>query len=603
VTRTPNAAREGIALAAGLRDLVRPWQVRLTLAGVCVVAAAVVELVPALVVRHVIDTNLTPHRTTGLPGAALLYLAALSTVALLTAAYGYLAASVAQRALASLRTRLFAHLLALPASYHDATPIGDSISRATADVEAVDDLFSSSAATLLGETVRLATVLAAMTVLSPALTGLALLIIPPLAWLTNHLRRRIRTAERATRQAVAALNTQLNEDLSAAEVIRAFGRQDTFTLRFRRALAGWLHASNKSTYYNAFFAPALGVLSAVMTALLLWAGAGHLLDAAGITLGTLTAFVLLFARFFTPLINLGDEWQTVQAALAGAERVFAVLALPTPEHPASRPSKIGQRVRADSAVRIDGVSFSYTPDHPVLHDVQLAVRSREHVAIVGRTGAGKSTVLGLAAGLYAPSSGAVHVAGRPPHALTDDDRRRVIGFVPQQVTLFSGTVLDNLTLDDATLPVHQIHHAAKITGADRFIASLPAGYDTVLSDTGRGSGVQLSAGQRQLLALTRAIATNPEVLLLDEATAVVDGASDAAFRAALRERILPAGTAVLTIAHRLATARDADRVIVMSDGRIVEDGPPDLLLAADGPFAALNALEEGGWDWQSAPET
>jgi ATP-binding cassette subfamily B protein len=202
------------------------------------VAAALVELVPPLVVRHVIDHNLTPRSTSGLAGSALLYLAALAAVAILTAVYGYLAATVAQRALAGLRTRLFAHLLALPAGYHDTTAVGDSISRATTDVEAIDDLFSSSAATLLGETLRLGTVLIAMAILSLPLTALSLLVIPPLALLTGYLRRRIRTAERATRTAVAALNTQLHEDLSAVEVIRAFGRHDTFTRRFRRALTG-----------------------------------------------------------------------------------------------------------------------------------------------------------------------------------------------------------------------------------------------------------------------------------------------------------------------------------------------------------------------------
>jgi ATP-binding cassette subfamily B protein len=593
-----------IRLAAQMRELARPWRTRLALVAVCVVAAAVVELVPPLVVRHVIDHNLTPRSTAGLAGAALLYLVALAAVATLTAAYGYLAATVAQRALAGLRTRPFAHLLALPAGYHDTTPVGDSISRATADVEAIDDLFFSSAATLLGETLRLGTVLTAMAFLSLPLTGLSLLVIPPLALLTGYLRRRIRTAERAARTAVAALNTQLHEDLTAVEVIRAFGRHDAFTHRFRRALTGWLRAVNAATYYNAFYAPSLGVLSATATALLLWADAGHTLDAAGITVGTLTAFVLLFARFFTPLINLGDEWQTVQAALAGAERVFAVLAQPTGTHTARRilRESVDRAPRSHhaSAVMLENVTFGYHPHRPVLHEISLTVRPGEHLAIVGRTGAGKSSLLALLAGLYTPRCGRIGLAGHRPHTLTAPQQRALLGYVPQQVALFSGTVHDNLTLGDETIRAEQVRHAAVITGAHRFITALPDGYHTVLSDTGRGRGrgVQLSAGQRQLLALARAIATQPTVLLLDEATAVIDGASDAAFRAALREHILPSGTAVLTIAHRLVTARDADRVLVLSAGRVIEHGTPADLLAADGPFAALIALEDAGWDWQ-----
>jgi len=361
-------------IGPGLRELARPWQARLMLAALTVIAASAAGVVPALVVRDVIDHNLTPHRTSGLPAAAVLYLAATALAAVLTAVYGYLAATVAQRSLAGLRTRLFAHLLALPASYHDATPVGDSISRATADVEAIDDLVSSSAATLLAETISLVTTLAAMTALSPVLTALSLLAVPPVAILTGYLRRRIRDAERATRTAVATLNTQLQEDLSAAEVIRAFGRQDAFVDRFRRALTRWLTAANRSTYYNAFYAPGLGVLSVSATALLLWAGGTGVLDAAGVSLGTLTAFVLLFAQFFTPLMNIGDEWQTVQAALAGAERVFAVLALPAGMPALTVPSADKPEPgTARAAVRVDNVSFGYGPHRPVLHDISLTV--------------------------------------------------------------------------------------------------------------------------------------------------------------------------------------------------------------------------------------
>ena len=621
----PGRAPSGSGIAGGLRDLARPYRGQLALVGACVIAAAFAELIPTFVVRHVIDANLTPRSTAGLGAAAAAYLGALSLVAGLTAAYGYQAAAVAQRALATLRTRLFAHLLALPAAYHDATPTGDSISRATTDVEAIDNLFSSSAAKLLGETFRLGSVLVAMAALSLPLTGMSVLVIPPLAVLVGFLRRRIRAAERATRLALAAIATDVTDDLAGAEVIRAFARQRAFGLRFRRVVLGWLCAVNRSTYYNAFFAPALGVLSAAMTALLLWAGAGHALDAAGITLGTLTAFVLLFGRFFAPLINLGDEWQTVQAALAGAERVFAVLAIPVATEPCARsfgvnsgpdsrrsyahpnggvslPDGAAGGVGSGSGLSISHVTFGYAPGRPILCDVSLGVAPGEHVAVVGRTGAGKSTLLALVAGLYVPGEGEIRVVGQEPDTLTDDERAALLGYVPQQVTLFTGTVLDNLTLGDAAVPADQVRRAAAVTGADRFIAALPRGYDTVLSDSARGAGTQLSAGQRQLLALTRAIATRPAVLLLDEATAVVDGASDAAFRAALRSAVLPQGTAVLTVAHRLATARDADRVVVMAHGRIVEAGPPGELLAAGGPFAALTALEEAGWDWRDMPD-
>jgi ATP-binding cassette subfamily B protein len=307
--------------------------------------------------------------------------------------------------------------------------------------------------------------------------------------------------------------------------------------------------------------------------------------------------VLLFAQFVTPLINLGDEWQSVQGALSGAERVFSVLALPAGDSPGPAPTVPQSR----TIVELDRVTFGYAPGVPVLHEVSLTVRPGEHVVVVGRTGAGKTSLLALLAGLYPSWAGHVRVAGHDPRTLDDTARRAVLGFVPQTVQLFSGTVLDNLTLGDDTITAGQARRAAALAGADQFIRALPGGYSTVLSDSARGTGVQLSAGQRQLLALARALVTSPPVLLLDEATAVIDGASDAAFRAALREHVLAAGTAVLTVAHRLATARDADRVLVMAAGRVIEEGTPGGLLAAGGRFAAMAALEDGGWDWEKDP--
>jgi ABC-type multidrug transport system fused ATPase/permease subunit len=589
----PAAGPTAVRLGPHLRRLAAPWRGRLALLGALVLAAAVLELVPPLVVRHVIDHNLTPGDARGLGTAALLYFAAATAVAGLSAGYGYLAATVAQRSLAGLRARLFGHLLALPVDYHDRTPVGDSVSRTTADIDTIDDLFSSSVATLLGQVVRLATVAVAMAVLSPALAAVAALVILPLVVVTNVLRRRVRDAERTTRGAVGAVNARLAEDLAGIDVVRAFGRQRAFAERFRHALLGWLRASNRSVLFNAYYAPILGVLAAVVTALLLWLGGRDAFTAIGVTVGTLTAFVLLFARFFTPLINLGDEWQTVQTALAGTERVFAVLELradrPEPTTPAPG-------VEPEAAIDVESVSFGYAPDRPAVQDLSLAVQPGQHVAVIGRTGAGKSTLLSLLVGLHAPWSGRVAIAGADPCGLDDRRRRALLGYVPQTVVLFTGSVTENITLGDPELSPEQVRRAARTAGADAFIAALPDGYDTLLSDT--GTGVRLSAGQRQLLALTRALVTDPAVLLLDEATSVVDGASDAAFRAALHERVLPRGTAVLTVAHRLATAREADQVLVMAAGRIVERGAPVTLLATASRFADLAALEAAGWDWQ-----
>jgi ATP-binding cassette subfamily B protein len=256
---------------------------------------------------------------------------------------------------------------------------------------------------------------------------------------------------------------------------------------------------------------------------------------------------------------------------------------------------------APAPIQLDDVVFGYTDGSPVLHGISLAVRAGEHVALVGRTGAGKTSALHLLAGLYAPWAGAVRVAGRDPTTLDESERRKVVGVVPQVVQLFSGTVRENLTLADSSVPEPAVLEAARIAGADAFVRALPTSYETLLSSQSGGRGTQLSAGQQQLVALARALVHRPSVLLLDEATAAIDSVSDAAFRAALRESVLPRGCAVLTIAHRLSTAAEADRVIVLDGGRIVEAGPPGELAGRGGRFAALLELEAAGWDWRSGP--
>lgn len=579
-----------------LATIVSPWRGRLALVAFFVVVAAVLELVPPLLVRSIVDDHLAVGDSNGLLLLAALYLGATVASQVATFAYTYMAAIVAQRGLLTLRTRLFAHLQQLPLSYHDQTPLGDSISRCTADVETVDTLFSSGVATLLANMVRLVTVGAAMLALSLWLSLVAGLVVPPLVLITRFFQVRVRAAERDNRLAVGLLNTHLQESLSGVEVIRAFGREDAFVARVRRALRSVVAAFDRSNLYSALYTPTTAILAALVVALLLWAGTRPAVSSWNISLGTLTAFVLLFQRFFAPITDLGDQWQTVQAALSGAERIFQVLALPA-EGLAS--SEEENNRNDDMAVEMRGVTFGYTTA-AVLHDVSMTLHSGEHVAIVGRTGAGKTSILQLLAGLYTPWSGAVRVAGVDPRSVGEHERPHLVAVVPQVVQLFTGNVYENVTLGEPLAP-EAVYEAARISGADRFIESLPNGYETLLDSGGRTGGAQLSAGQQQLLALTRALALEAPVLLLDEATAAVDAATDVSFRATLRHDVLPRGVAVLTVAHRLSTAREADRVIVLEAGQIVEQGAPQDLVAQGGRFASMLELEAAGWDWRSAP--
>ena len=580
-------------LGSRFADLVRPRQRMFVVIAALVLLGALFELLPPVLIRWIIDDHLAVGNGEGLFVLALAYLAATAFGQGLAFVYGYLAATVAQDVLATLRVQLFGHLQRLPASYFDRTPLGDAISRCTADIDTLDTVFTSGVAALVANLVRLLTIAAAMIILSPMLSLAAAVVLPPLIIITRYFQLRIRDAERANRRAVSEMNTHLQEALRGVEVIQAFRRESSVVARFRQVLARLLRASNRSTLYSSFYPPVTALLTYSAIAFLLWAGTRDAFGAFGISIGTLTAFALLLQRFFTPLTALGDEWQTVQGALSGAERVFEVLGMPSGEHPSSV-----TQPQQSQGFSCESVVFGYRPGTPVLHGVTLRVAPGEHVALVGRTGAGKTSIVHLLAGIYSPWRGQVCVDGRNPCTLSDDEKRKALGVVPQVAQLFSGTVLENLTLKDSSVPRTAVIEAARISGADAFIRALPNGYDTLLRGAGRGHGVQLSAGQEQLLTLTRALVSQPQALLFDEATSFVDGASEAALRAALRATVLRRGTAVLTIAHRLATAREADRVVVIDQGRIIEDGAPTDLISRGGRFAALLELEAAGWDWR-----
>ncbi len=587
-----------MSLRGHLASLLRPWRARATVVVVFVLAAASFELVPPFIIRTIVDDHLTTGRPAGLLLLAILYLGASAAIQAMTFLYSYLAATVAQGVLTSVRVRLFTHLQRLPIGYFDRTPVGDVISRCTSDVETLDTVFSSGVAILVANLVRLVTIAIGMVILSPPLTLVAGLVAPPLVIVIRYLQVRVRQAERATRIAVGALTARLQESLRGVEVIRAFGREREAVGGFRRVVASALTASNRATKFSALYTPMTAILSSLAVAALLWAGTRQAFDAFDISLGTLAAFLILLQRFFQPITALGEEWQTVQGALAGAERIFATLAL-TPE-PAV-PEVQTERSGGLPPIHLGDVVFGYADGRPVLHRTSLVVNAGEHVALVGRTGAGKTSALHLLAGLYAPWAGTVRVASRDPRALTESERRRILGVVPQVVQLFSGTVFENLTLRDRSVPEDAVLEAAKVAGADAFVRALPQGYQTLLVGSSGGSGTPLSAGQQQLLALARALVHEPAVLLLDEATAAIDSVSDAAFRAALRESVLPGGCAVLTVAHRLSTAVEADRVIVLDKGYVVEEGTPGDLANRGGRFAALLELEAAGWDWRSGP--
>lgn len=578
-----------------LLQILAPRRRRILIIALTILGGSGLELVPPLVLRQIVDAHLVPGIADGLWLLASMYLASVAGAQGLGFLTSYLTAVTAQGALHDLRIRLYRHVQGLPIRYYDQTPLGDIISRCTADVDTLDTLFSSGVAGLVSDLVRLITVSIAMVTLSPILALISALVAPPVVWITNRFRNRIRDAERQNRLAVGMLNTHLQETFGGVEVIRAFGREPAFVARFRRVVERTLRAYNLSARYSALYTPIMQILMAIAIALLLWGGAQASLAALPVSLGTLTAFVLLYRRFFDPITALGEEWQTVQSALSGAERIFQVLDLPTEAQ--SRLTAVTMSHRT-GGIEIRNLTFGYFDRQPVLQGVTFSVAPGEHVALVGRTGAGKSSIVSLLGGLYSPWEGSILVAGMDPRQMGETERRTVIGVVPQAVQLFSGTVLDNLTLSDRDVPFDAVEHAASIAGAEALIRALPNGYETPINN-GSGGGVQFSSGQRQLLSLARALVWDPQVLLFDEATSAIDSASEAAFHEALQTEASRHRRAILTVAHRLSTAREADRVIVLDNGRILEMGTPQDLIRKGGRFAALLELEAAGWDWHA----
>lgn len=561
--------------------------------GALIIAAMLLDLTPPLITRAVIDRHLAVDDFAGVWSLAALYLAALIAAQAVTFGQNYLTAVVGQNVLLRLRLSLAAHLEALPLAYFDRTPVGEIISRCTADVDAVNTLFTTGVIAVLVDAFRAAGLIVTMFALSPGLAGMALLVVPVVLVLTEFFRRQIRYSEREVRRQVGFLNTHLQETYAGLRVVKAFGREGAFMDRFNTGLRGFVRAANRSSTFNSFFPPAMDILRAASIALLLWFGAGpRTFPQLAVSVGTLVAFAQLLQRLFNPLTSLSDEYQTIQQAMAGVERITEVLNVDPEDRPApaslAPTTEPGGRAPA-GRVTVDALTFGYVPGRPVLSGLTLDVKPGERLVIAGRTGAGKTSLLHLMAGLYAPWAGGITIDGVDPRRIPADRLRRLIGVVPQAVQLFEGTVAENVALGDLTIPPEQVRRALELVGAWDFVAALPKGVDTFLGP----GGSRLSFGQTQLIAMARAIVGDPPVLLLDEPTSGMDSDTERLIYQALKESSRE--RTVITVAHRLSSVIEAERVVILSGGRIVQSGTPEELSRNVGWFGVYRDLESLGW--------
>jgi ABC-type multidrug transport system fused ATPase/permease subunit len=566
-----------------LADLVRPHRRAILV----VLAAALVQVAATMaapwLIGVAIDESL-PAAVDGHYGSLAAVSVALVVSALtsgwLRSVFVLRSGRIGQDMLLDLRRRGFDHTQALSVSFHERFTSGRVISRLTSDIDTLTELLDSGIDGLITAVLNIAAITVLLLFLDLPLALIALASFIPLWLLYRWFSARATVAFRRTRETVAAVIVNIVETFNGIRAVQAFRREKRNDAIFARLNGEYRDANRQAFRLHAVFIPGTSFIGNVTIAVVLLVGGYRVADG-GLELGVLTSFLLYLQQFFDPMEDVAIFYNSLQSATAALEKIAAVLAeRPSVPEPA-RPTRLPQPVRG--GVRLEAVEFGYSPDRPVLHQLTLDIPAGQTVALVGATGAGKTTIAKLISRFYDPTSGTVRLDGIDLRDVAEQDLRRALVMITQDGFLFSGSVADNIAFGRPGASRDEIVAAARAIGAHEFITMLPDGYDTDV----RKRGGRLSAGQRQLVAFARAFLADPAVLILDEATSSLDVPTERAVQRALRT-VLAERTALI-IAHRLSTVEIADRVLVLADGRLLEDGPPQELVTAEhGQFATLH---------------
>jgi ATP-binding cassette, subfamily B, multidrug efflux pump len=572
-----------------LLQYLRPYRLQAALALAAIIANSVLQLAQPYLMKEAIDRYIPAGDLAGVDRIALWFAAILVAAFALEFTQTWLLQTTGQRIMFDMRLQIYAHLQRLDLRFYDRNPVGRLMTRVTTDVDVINDLFTSGVVSVFGDVFTLAGIMIVMLTMNWRLALVSFAVLPLIVVITQWFRRNVRESYRTVRRLIARINAYLQEHITGMSTVQLFRREARAFAQFEAINQEHRAANVDSIFYYAVFYPAVEVVGALAAALTIWYGGLSVL-AGTLTLGSLVAFLLYSQRFFRPISDMSEKFNILQAAMASSERIFKLLDEPVTIHSPSD-ARVSNPARAkEGHIVFDHVWFAYNPGERgepdwVLRDVSFEVEPGERVGIVGATGAGKSTIINLLLRFYDVTRGRILVDGVDLREMDLHALRRLFSLVLQDVHLFSGTIADNIRLGAASITDEEIERAAAAVHASAFVAQLPGGYAAPVVER----GATLSVGQKQLLSFARALAFNPRILVLDEATSSVDTETENLIRDALH--VLMSGRTTIAIAHRLSTIQDMDKILVLHKGQLREAGTHQELLALRGIYYKLYQLQ------------
>lgn len=572
---------------------VSPYRASIAIVLLILPLVAACRLAQPWIIKLAIDNHITTGRMEGLETIALAFSGILLIESLLSFIEVFLLQSVGQRVMADMRTELFRHVMNLPTSWFDHVPTGSAVTRLTSDVEVLGEMFASGIITIVGDILLLAGIVSVMLWMNPKLSLVTFSVLPLLGYVAYTFRRRMRQSFREVRARLARLNSFLAESIGGMPIIQVFNRQEDEQRRFNELNASYRDANMPVIFWDASLYAIVEALSSIAVALIIWYGGGEIVKGA-LTFGVLVAFIQYIEKFFTPIRDLSAKYSVMQGAMAALERIFALLDTPADQLRTQHGTGDGRDAISDSAaqglspsaplIEFRDVSFAYRDSENALDDLNLTIRRGERIALVGESGGGKTTITRLLTRLYEIDGGNILINGTDIRSIPLSGLRRRIGIVLQDPCLFAGSIEFNICLGDEKAR-ERVRMAAATVGADRFIDRLPKGYEEEVRERGNN----FSTGEKQLISFARAVAFDPEILVLDEATASVDSAAEQMIQQGIRA--LMQGRTSLAVAHRLSTIQDADRIVVIHRARKQEEGTHQELMELQGFYYRLHQLQ------------